>query len=91
MFLYYFSKKQIETYSLQHGVYFIYKKSKPIDMLLYKNFIAHKHLCWGDYTKKEFSSYGIKESQLLIAGYPRPTNEININISEGNKCIVIFF
>lgn len=89
MFLYYFSKKKIETYSLQHGVYFIYKKSKPIDMLLYKNFIAHKHLCWGDYTKKEFSSYGIKESQLLIAGYPRPTNEININISEGNKCIVI--
>ncbi len=89
MFLYYFSKKKIETYSLQHGVYFIYKKSKPIDMLLYKNFIAHKHLCWGDYTKKEFSSYGIKESQLLIAGYPRPTNETNINTSEGNKCLVI--
>ena len=88
MFLYYFSKKKIETFSLQHGVYFIYKKSKPIDMLLYKNFIAHKHLCWGYYTKKEFSSYGINESQLLIAGYPRPTNQINIKISEGKKCLV---
>lgn len=67
----YFKKKNTPTYTLQHGLYYIFRKEIPLDALPYENFISDYHLCWGQYTKDEFEAYGIPSSSLLVAGYPR--------------------
>lgn len=71
IFTLYFQKRLIPTFSLQHGLYFIFKQEVPIDALAYENFISDFHFCWGRYTKDEFTEYGISEDKLLIGGYPR--------------------
>ncbi|OEK06092.1 hypothetical protein A8C32_18855 [Flavivirga aquatica] len=89
LFLYFFKKRKTPVYSLQHGVYYIYKKTPPIDCILYENFNADFHLCWGEYSKKELISYGINRDKILVAGYPKNSElRINTNIIT-EKCIVL--
>ncbi|MDO1512941.1 hypothetical protein Q2T41_09770 [Maribacter confluentis] len=68
---FYFKKKNIATYSLQHGLYYVFKKHIPLDAILYENFLSDKQLCWGEYSVDEYRNYGIKKESLILAGYPR--------------------
>ncbi len=89
LLLYFFKIRNVPVYSLQHGVYFIYKEEEPIDSILYRNFNADFHLCWGEYTKKEFIDYGIDKNKLLVAGYPRNV-ELKMNTKiDTQDCIVL--
>jgi len=72
LFTMYFQKYRKPTYSLQHGLYFVFQRDIPLDALLYENFISDYHFCWGAYTKNELMKYGISEHKLLVGGYPRP-------------------
>lgn len=65
----FFQRKGIPTFTLQHGLYFIFKNT-TIDAICYENVISDKLLCWGGYTKDEFIRYGVPEEKLVIAGYP---------------------
>ncbi|WP_350608189.1 hypothetical protein [Pseudoalteromonas sp. MER144-MNA-CIBAN-0113] len=69
---YFFKKNNIPTYSLQHGLWFIYD-IPPIDAIAYENVVADKLLCWGEYTRDEFIKYGMDERRLVVAGYPKKT------------------
>ncbi|WP_340064177.1 hypothetical protein [Ascidiimonas aurantiaca] len=89
MFLYYFRKRNIPVYSLQHGVYFIYKKKPPIDCILYENFNVDFHLCWGKYSKIELVDYGIDKDKLIVAGYPRSIKMQASKKTDPRKCIVL--
>ncbi len=79
----YFQKRNIETYALQHGLYFVIKKRFLIDQISYKNFISDYHFCWGEYTYEQFRNSGIEENRLLVGGYPR-----NVQIRKLNSDIV---
>tara|TARA_R110002126_G_scaffold141128_2_gene286004 strand:+ start:9573 stop:10832 length:1260 start_codon:yes stop_codon:yes gene_type:complete len=68
---FYFKKKKTPTYSLQHGIYYVFKKHIPLDAILFENFLSDKQLCWGEYSIDEYRSYGIKKESLILAGYPR--------------------
>lgn len=68
---YYFQKRHIPTYSLQHGLYFIFEKNILFDSILYENFLSDYHFCWGQYSADELKKYGISENSLLVGGYPR--------------------
>jgi hypothetical protein len=67
---YYFQKRNVHTYTLQHGLWFVFDKP-PIDAIAYDNVIANSLLCWGEYTRDEFIKYGIHKHRLIVAGYPR--------------------
>ncbi|ASV56076.1 hypothetical protein LJPFL01_2713 [Lelliottia jeotgali] len=69
---YFFKKRNIPTYTLQHGLWFIFPEPQPIDCLVYENLLADRLLCWGQYTKDEFVRFGIADSRILVTGYPRP-------------------
>lgn len=86
---YYFQKNAITTYTLQHGIYFI-MDSYPIDSIAYEHMPADKLLCWGQYTKNEFERYGISESRIAVAGYPRTTKKLNERKVDTLKVLVLF-
>ncbi len=62
------SKKNIKTYTIQHGQYRELSTDFNPDVEVYKNFISDKLLCWGDKTKLEFMRLGVDESRLVVTG-----------------------
>lgn len=86
---YYFQKNGIQTYTLQHGLWFIYD-SYPIDVVVYENFVAKNLLCWGEYTKDEFIKFGVDKDRLLIAGYPRKTKKLVEKKCQNLKILILF-
>lgn len=66
----YFNKRMTTTYTLQHGLNFLYN-NPPIDVINYENMISDRYLCWGEATKDDFIRYGIPEEKLIVTGYPR--------------------
>lgn len=67
-----FMKQQgIPTYSLQEGMYSIFKRNPPLDAIQYENFETDHLLCWGQFSVDEDKSYGISGNRLLLAGYPK--------------------
>lgn len=66
----YFRKKSVKTYSLQHGMYYKYASEIPFDVINYENVCAEKLLVWGDYTKNQVSHYLPKTSSCIVYGYP---------------------
>ncbi|WP_143308026.1 hypothetical protein [Chitinophaga vietnamensis] len=67
----YFIKRRVPTYSLQHGVSYVFTRNIPFDAIAYENMISDYHICWGQYTKDEMYGYGIPAQRLLVGGYPR--------------------
>lgn len=86
----YFKLKNIPTYSLQEGIYFIFKKNPPLDSVQYENFETDNLLCWGQFSVDEDVSYGISPKRLRVAGYPK---EVEMHtMKEENpykKCMVL--
>ena len=71
MFTQFMKQQDIPTYSLQEGMYSIFKINPPLDAIQYENFETDHLLCWGQFSIDEYSSYGIPVNHLLLAGYPK--------------------
>lgn len=84
----YYRKRGVTTYTLQHGLYFIFK-NPPVDAIAYENMISDNLLCWGGFTKDEFIKFGISESRLKIAGYPRPVKTLKPYCIGGEKINIL--
>ncbi|MFA0087029.1 hypothetical protein [Vibrio sp. 10N.261.51.F12] len=67
---YYFRKRKIQTYSLQHGIYFDYINEKPIDVINYENVCANEIIMWGEYSKREVENIIPSSSRCKVYGYP---------------------
>ena len=67
----YMKCKNIPTFSLSEGVYFVFKKKQPFDATQYENFETDHLLVYGQYSKDEFVGYGISPDRLVVAGYPK--------------------
>lgn len=90
IFTFYFQKKGIPTYNLQHGIFTLFKKSVPLDAILYENFVSDYQLCWGESTKDVLMEYGINANALIVAGYPRKINRPPVPEKlNNNECIVL--
>lgn len=86
----YFKNKNITTYSLQEGIYLVYKKNKVLGCIAYELFETDHLLCWGQYTKDEYINYGIESSRINVAGYPK-INQLKPldNKNKYKKCLVL--
>jgi hypothetical protein len=83
-------QKGIKTFSLQHGITFIYSKDIPIDSINYENFQSDILLCWGQYNIDEYSKYGIPSDKLIVAGYPKTVKKIALDTTNKFKsCLVL--
>jgi hypothetical protein len=88
---FYFKKRNIPTYTLQHGLWFIYEKY-PVDAIAYENLIADKLLSWGQYTIDEFIAFGVNKKQLLLAGYPKYAHALSRpKKKQGNLKVLVLF
>ena len=67
----YFRKIGIETYSLQEGIYMVYKKNPVLGSIAYELFATDHLLCWGQYTKDQYIEYGRDASRINVVGYPK--------------------
>lgn len=86
----FFNKKGINTYSLEEGIYFIFKNDIPLDCLIYENMETSHLLAWSQYVIDEYISYGINANRLLLAGYPKTVHfsEIKEN-NTFSKCMIL--
>lgn len=86
----YLRKKGIATYSLQEGIYFIFRKNQVKGKIAYENFTTDHLLCWGQYTKDEYISYGIEPDRIDVAGYPKRCTEISLKAENSYRsCLVM--
>jgi hypothetical protein len=88
---FFLKKKGITTFTLQHGLWYIFEKNDKVDILAYENLVADYLLTWGDYTKHEFEKYGVDSASLISSGYPREYKNIipNDNILNENNVLIL--
>lgn len=90
LFTQYMKLRGIPTYSLQEGMYFIFRKNPPIDSVQYENFETDNLLCWGQYSIDEDYSYGIPIENLKLAGYPKKVVLYPLKTdNKYHKCMVL--
>lgn len=78
------------TFGLSHGTPFLYSKNIPIDCLNYENLNTDYCLVWGQMTKDEYVKFGIPESSVLVAGYPKQITRRSIRPHNPmKKCLVL--
>ncbi|WP_283709988.1 hypothetical protein [Pseudoalteromonas prydzensis] len=86
---YYFRLRNIETYSLQHGMYFNYCNETPYDVINFENVCAEKLLVWGAYSLKEVKNIVPQSTECLLFGYPRSQYPVNLTQTKVEKVLVL--
>lgn len=65
------------TYSLQHGIFYTYKKFIPYDIINYLFTNTDKILCWGEGSVRRLAQdYHLPNSKLLVAGNARYADKV---------------
>jgi hypothetical protein len=60
----------VDTFSMQHGMYFEYKNEIPFDVINYENVAAKNILTWGEFSKAQIESYLPEGTQVIVFGNP---------------------
>lgn len=64
----YFNKLNIETITMQHGIFCDFKLTIPFDIINHENLTAQKLLCWGQSTVDYMSARGMDASRFILEG-----------------------
>lgn len=73
----YFNKRGVPTFSLQHGVYFEFRRNTPVDVVNFENVTAKTFLAWGEQTAsivKKHSPHVITK----VVGHPYIVSSLDI-------------
>lgn len=68
------NKKNIETATLQHGLYVDYSDIDNLNKVNYKNVVSKYFLAWGDETKELIEKYN-KDCIVVVCGNPLMTGD----------------
>lgn len=86
----YFKKRNIETVSMQHGIFSNFKRTIPFDIINTENLIADKLLCWGQASIDNLVENGFDSSRLILTGNPKYKDvEIESINQTFSKCLVL--
>lgn len=64
----YFNKRNVETITMQHGIFCDFKLNIPFDIINHENLTARKLLCWGQSTVDYMSKLGMEPSRFILEG-----------------------
>lgn len=70
----YFNKRNIETITLQHGIFCNFKRLIPFDYINFENIQAKKILAWGKATTDFFQDKNEDTSRIFTFGNPKYKN-----------------
>ena len=86
----YFNKRNVETITMQHGIFCDFKIKIPFDIINHENITAQKLLCWGQSTIDYMSKQGMEESRFILEGNLKYRN-IKIEYINQNfrSCLVL--
>ncbi|NDW08112.1 hypothetical protein [Dysgonomonas sp. 520] len=86
----YFNKHNVETITLQHGIFCDFKLMIPFDVINYENCIAQKMLCWGQSTVDFLTQHGFDASRLIVIGNLKYKDFKITSINQNfKKCLVL--
>jgi len=86
----FFNKRNIETITLQHGIFCEYKQIIPFDLINFENLQAQKILAWGESTIDYFSKNGQDCSKIILFGNPKYKNiRIDKTYQSFKSCLVL--
>lgn len=82
-------KKNIPRFSMQHGVYYQFKKYISMDVINYENICADYVMLWGEYAYNELLEWGISSKILIITGHPTKKTAITKIYPCSNKGLIL--
>lgn len=86
----YFNKQNIETITMQHGIFCDFKLKIPFDIINHENLLATKLLCWGQSTVDYLAPKGIDASRCILEGNLKYRDVIVDKVSQTfSKCLVL--
>ena len=86
----YFNKRNIETVSMQHGIFCDFKLTIPFDIINYENLTASKLLCWGQSTIDYLKTKGFEDSRFILMGNAKYKDAVIGHVSKSfKKCLVL--
>lgn len=86
----YFKQKNIETITLQHGIFCDFKDMIPFDIINLDNLISDKILCWGQSTADYLKTKGFEESRFIMMGNPKYKCSKITHVNQSfKKCLVL--
>lgn len=86
----YFRKKNIETVTLQHGLYVDYKDMDTVNVINYKHCVSEKFLAWGFNTASLIEKYNPK-TKAIICGKPKIllANNVQKQKVQNKFCLIV--
>jgi hypothetical protein len=86
----YFRMQNIETITLQHGLYVDYKDMDTVNVINYKHCVSEFFLAWGNNTKLLIEKY-CPDSKAIICGKPKILMANNCHNVEVKKdfCLIV--
>lgn len=87
----YMNQQSIPTFTMEEGLFYVFKGNIPIDSVHYELLTSNYLLCWGQYVTDEYKSFGIKEERLKLAGYPRKVEKYHFRNDNHSfkRCVVL--
>lgn len=86
----FFKFQHTKVFGLSHAVHYVYTQNVPIHCLNYDNLDVDYSLTWGQYTKDEYLSFGVKAKDILVAGYPKKIEVQQAkSVNEFKTCLVL--
>ena len=80
----------IKTFSLEEGIFYIFKGNIPHDAVHYETLTTDCLLCWSQYVIDEYLSHGIEKKRLLLAGYPKNVEIKKMRpLGDMRKCMIL--
>lgn len=86
----YFKKRNVETITLQHGIFCDFNIVTPFDVINHENLLSNKLLCWGQSTIDYMADKGMEASQFILEGNLKYKNfEIGEVKQSFSSCLVL--
>lgn len=86
----FFNKRNIETITMQHGIFCDFKISIPFDIINHENLLSQKLLCWGQSTVDYMSKKGMSADRFILEGNLKYRDIQIDNINQKFKtCLVL--
>lgn len=86
----YFKKRQVETFTLQHGIFCDFKQIIPFDIINMDNLIADKIMCWGQSTVDYLKTKGFDDSRFILMGNSKYKDAVIGEVDQSfRRCLVL--